>query len=292
MPGAGSEVVIRTPQPVWQVRARSLEFDHAPLLMGIVNATPDSFSDGGSFLAPEAAVDHALRLVAEGADIIDVGGESTRPGAEPVSAAEEIRRVIPVVRRIAELSRVILSIDTTKAEVARESIAAGAQIVNDISGLTFDPRMTQVCADTGVGVVCMHIRGTPQTMQHDPRYDDVVGEVRDFLAGRLAELAAEGIPCERVAVDPGIGFGKTSEHNIEILRHVSRFRELGRPVCIGHSRKRFLKRLLGRPVDERLFATVGVAVAVALQGADILRIHDVAAVHDAIAACRALFRVN
>jgi dihydropteroate synthase len=274
----------------WELRGRSLDFANIPLLMGIVNATPDSFSDGGRFLESETAVAQALRLVSEGADIIDVGGESTRPGAEPVSVVEELRRVVPVVRRISEQSPVLISIDTTKAEVAREALAAGAHIVNDISGLTFDAQMPRVCADTAAGVICMHIRGTPQTMQDDPRYDDVVGEIRDHLAERLEELEQQGIPRERVALDPGVGFGKTAEHNIEILSHIEQFRELRRPVCIGHSRKRFLKRLLGRDVDERLFATVGVAVAVALQGAEIIRVHDVAAARDAILACQAVLQ--
>ncbi|MSR56194.1 MAG: dihydropteroate synthase [Planctomycetaceae bacterium] len=256
--------------------------------MGIVNTTPDSFSDGGRFLETEAAVDQALRLVEEGADIIDIGGESTRPGAAPVPPEEELHRVVPIVRRMADLSRVLISIDTTKVVVAREAIAAGAHIVNDISGLAFDAEMPGLCAETGVGVVCMHIRGTPQTMQEDPHYDNVVVEVCDFLKQRLESLERQGIPRDRVAIDPGIGFGKTAEHNLELLSSIGRLRELGRPVCIGHSRKRFLKRLLGRPVDERLFATVGVSVAAVLLGAQIIRVHDVAASRDAILACQAI----
>ncbi len=260
--------------------------------MGIVNATPDSFSDGGRFDEPDAAAAHALNLVEQGADIIDVGGESTRPGAEPVSPEDELRRVVPVVRRIVENSPVLISVDTTKALVAREALAAGAHIVNDISGLTFDPEMARVCADSSAGVVCMHIRGTPRTMQDDPRYDDVVADVCGFLKGRLEELVRQGIARTRIAIDPGIGFGKTAEHNIDLLSHVDRLHELGRPVCIGHSRKRFLKRLLGRPVDERLFGTVGVAVAIALQGTEIIRVHDVTAARDAIVACRAILEWN
>jgi dihydropteroate synthase len=256
--------------------------------MGIVNVTPDSFSDGGQFLDSSAALEHALRLVEEGAEIIDVGGESTRPGAMPVATDDELRRVIPVVAQLAKQSPVLISIDTTKAEVARAALDAGAHIVNDISALTFDPAMASVCAAAGAGVVCMHIRGTPQTMQNDPQYDDVVADICSFLEGRLADLERQGIAREQVVVDPGVGFGKTAEHNVEILRHISRFRALGRPVCVGHSRKRFLKKLLGRPVDERLFATVGVSVAVALQGAAILRVHDVAATRDALLACQSL----
>lgn len=289
MPNEVSPTITATRRPTWVVRGQSLDLSTAPLLMGILNVTPDSFSDGGTCFESEAAVGRALQLVADGADVLDVGGESTRPGADPVSLVEELRRVVPVVQRIAEQSPVLISIDTTKSDVAREAVAAGAQIVNDISGLEFDPAMPQMCADLKVGVVCMHIRGTPKTMQDDPRYDDVVTEVHDFLSRRLTLLEQQGIPRERVAIDPGIGFGKSADHNIEILRQIGRFRELGRPVCIGHSRKRFLKRLVGRPIDERLFATVGVAVAVALQGAEIIRIHDVGAVRDAITACRAIY---
>jgi len=256
--------------------------------MGIVNATPDSFSDGGSFLEPAAAVDRALLLVGEGAQIIDIGGESTRPGAQPVAIDEELRRVIPVVELLARQSDVLISIDTTKSLVARAALDAGAHIVNDISGLMFDSEMPHVCAATGAGVICMHIRGTPQTMQDDPHYENVVEDVRGFLESRLIELEQMGISRRQVVTDPGIGFGKTAEHNLELLGNIGRFRSLGRPVCIGHSRKRFLNKLLGRPVDERLFATVGVAVAVALQGAAIVRVHDVAATHDAILACRAV----
>jgi len=272
----------------WIVRDRAVDFVAAPCLMGIVNVTPDSFSDGGNFLQPGAAVEHALRLVAEGAQIIDIGGESTRPGAARVSEDDELERVIPVVTLLAKQSPVLVSIDTTRAAVARAALDAGAHIVNDISGLTFDPEMPAVCASARAGVVCMHIRGTPQTMQDDPRYDDVVAEVCQFLQARLDDLERRGIARERVALDPGIGFGKTAAHNLKLLRNVGRLRGLGRPVCIGHSRKRFLKTLLARPVDERLFGTVGVSVAVALQGAEIIRIHDVAATRDAILACQAI----
>jgi len=286
------------PSEEWVVLGRTIELSQpanphsaipsAPWIMGIVNATPDSFSDGGDFLEPGAAVDRALLLVGEGAQIIDVGGESTRPGAHPVGIDEELRRVVPVVRNLAQQSDVCISIDTTKSQVARAALDAGAHIVNDISGLMFDPDMPHVCAAAGAGVICMHIRGTPQTMQDDPHYEDVVEEVRHFLEMRLTELERQGISRRHIVTDPGIGFGKTAEHNLEILGNISRFRSLGRPVCIGHSRKRFLKKLLGRPVDERSFATVGVSVAVALQGARIIRVHDVAATRDAILACRAV----
>ncbi len=278
--------------PVWIVRDRRVEITPLPWIMGIVNATPDSFSDGGQFLDSSRAVDQAQHLAEEGAQIIDVGGESTRPGAAPVAKADELRRVLPVVAELAKRSSVLISVDTTKADVARAALDAGAHIVNDISGLTFDPEMPAVCAAARAGVVCMHIRGTPQSMQEDPRYEDVVVEVCQFLERCLVELERQGIAREQVVIDPGIGFGKTASHNLEILGSIKRFRELGRPVCIGHSRKRFLKKLLGRPVDERSFGTVGVSVAVALQGAEILRVHDVAATRDAVLACQAVLTLN
>jgi dihydropteroate synthase len=278
----------RPEPPRWAVRGRVLTCEGPPLFMGIVNATPDSFSDGGQWFAAPAALERALQLVSEGADIIDIGGESSRPGARGVAVAEELRRVVPVIGELAGQSSVLISIDTTKAEVARAALSAGAHIVNDISGLTFDSEMKRVCADSAAGVICMHMQGTPETMQADPRYDDVVREVRDYLVARLDDLEQHGIPRERVALDPGIGFGKSAEHNVELLSHVGALRAAGRPVCIGHSRKRFLKRLLGREIDERLFATVGVAVAVALQKAEIIRVHDIAPVRDAVLACRAL----
>lgn len=275
------------PPAIWQLRSRLLNLSQTPVIMGIVNTTPDSFSDGGQFLDPTEAVDRALQLEAEGAGILDVGGESTRPGATPVPEIEEVRRVLPVIEKIVARSSLPISVDTTKAEVARLALAAGAEIVNDISGLTFDPRMPEVCAEAQAGVLCMHIQGTPQTMQQAPTYSEVVTEVVGFLRRRLEELRRAGIPPERVALDPGIGFGKTAAHNLELLRHIQTLRELGRPLCIGHSRKRFLQKLLGREVDERLFGTVGVSVAVALQGAELIRVHDVAASRDAITACRA-----
>jgi dihydropteroate synthase len=256
--------------------------------MGIVNVTPDSFSDGGQFLDPNRAIDQALQLVGEGADIVDVGGESTRPGAEPVSAEAEVRRVAPVIAGIVQRSDVLISIDTYKASVARAAIAAGAGIVNDVSGLSLDPGMIDLLAETEVGYVCMHMQGTPQTMQHDPHYDDVVREVCEFFEQRLCELEQAGVSRDRVVLDPGIGFGKTAEHNLQLLHNIAALRSLGRPVLIGHSRKRFLKRLLGRAVDERQAGTVGISIAVASQRADIIRVHDVAANRDALLAWRAI----
>jgi len=274
----------------WSIRGQIVLLRPAPWLMGIVNATPDSFSDGGKFLDSSLAVEHSLRLVDEGASIVDIGGESTRPGAEPVGIDEELRRVIPVVERVASQTKALISIDTTKARVAAEALAAGAHIVNDISGLTFDPEMPEVCAARGAGVICMHICGTPQTMQEDPRYENVVEEVFQFLRQRLADLERFGISLEQVVLDPGIGFGKTAEHNLQLLSSIGELRTAGRPLCIGHSRKRFLKKLLGRPIDERLFGSIGVAIAVALQGADIIRVHDVAPCRDALLACQAILQ--
>lgn len=272
----------------WRFRDRQYAMGRSPLLMGIVNVTPDSFSDGGQFFDDRAAVHHGLELAAHGADLLDVGGESTRPGSQPVALDEELRRVIPVVEGLAGETQVPISIDTTKAEVARRALAAGAAIVNDISGLTFDSEMTPVCRDTGAGVICMHMRGTPQTMQDDPRYDNVVEDVREFLHRRLEQMEQQGIPRERVVIDPGVGFGKTAQHNLELLSQIRRLRDLGRPVLIGHSRKRFLKAVLGRRVEERNCGTLGVAIAVAMQGADILRVHDVAATRDALLAWRTI----
>jgi len=268
----------------WSFGDRHYELGRLPLLMGIVNVTPDSFSDGGQFLDSEAAVAHALGLEAAGADLLDVGGESTRPQSEPVSREEELRRVIPVVARLVRETSVPISIDTTKAEVARQALEAGATIVNDVSGLTFDPQMPAVCGEAGAGVVCMHIQGTPQTMQEDPQYGDVVQDIRDHLNRRLADLQEQGIAAERIVIDPGIGFGKTAAHNLEILSSIRRLRELRRPVLIGHSRKRFLGKVLGRPVEERNSGSLGVAIAAAMQGADILRVHDVGATRDALLA--------
>jgi dihydropteroate synthase len=256
--------------------------------MGIVNTTPDSFSDGGQFLAAESAVTHALRLVDEGADIIDIGGQSTRPGSEPVSPDEELDRVMPVIESLRSQRDVLISIDTSKAEVARRAITAGANIVNDVTALRDDPAMIDVVNKCDVGVVIMHMQGTPKSMQAAPTYTDVVAEVRTFLAERLAWLAARGVSGDRVAVDPGIGFGKTAEHNLLLIRELNSLASLDRPVCLGHSRKRFIGTILNRPVDERLIGTVAVAIAGYQRGANILRVHDVAAVRDAIAMVRAI----
>jgi dihydropteroate synthase len=244
-------------------------------LMGVVNVTPDSFSDGGRYLDAQAAIRHGEELLGEGAEILDVGGESTRPGAEPVAADEELRRVVPVVEGLAG-SGVAVSIDTSKAAVAAAAIDAGAEIVNDVTALRGDPEMAALCAERGVGVVLMHMPGNPRTMQDDPRYDDVVDEVRAFLAARAEAAVGAGIAERRIWLDPGIGFGKTLEHNLELLRRLGELRELGRPLAIGTSRKSYIGGVDGSPVDDRIGGSVASSVLAAAEGADVLRVHDVA----------------
>ncbi|MCP4169690.1 MAG: dihydropteroate synthase [Fuerstiella sp.] len=257
--------------------------------MGILNVTPDSFSDGGLHNQIDNAVAHGIQLARDGAHVIDIGGESTRPGAAPVDVVEELTRTIPVVRMLAEQIDVPISIDTTKAEVARQALTAGAVIVNDISGLTFDSEMMSVCAEFDAAICVMHMKGTPQVMQQNPAYDDVVQQVTDFLQRRLSVCEQAGIDRTRICVDPGIGFGKTADHNLSLMRATSRIRKmLGRPILVGHSRKRFLSKLLGRTVEERNAGTAGVSVALAQNGADILRVHDVNATRDALTAWNAV----
>ena len=263
-----------------------------PLIMGVVNVTPDSFSDGGLFLDADAAVEHGLRLAREGADILDVGGESTRPGADPVSEDEELRRVVPVIERLAE-GDARLSIDTTKVTVARAAIAAGATLVNDVSALRFDPGMARLVAETGAGCCLMHMLGEPRTMQEDPRYDDVVSDVKGFLEERLAFAVSEGIDEERVWLDPGIGFGKTVEHNLELLRRLDEIVAIGRPVVVGTSRKSFLGKLVGgRDEGERLPGTIATNVLALERGASVFRVHDVAQNADALAVATATVRTD
>ena len=252
----------------------------APQLMGVVNVTPDSFSDGGEYLDPAAAVEHGLELVRDGAGILDVGGESTRPGAEPVGAEEELRRVLPVVEGLAEVATV--SIDTSKASVSYAAIEAGASIVNDVTALRGDPEMASLCAEREVTVVLMHMPGNPRTMQDDPRYEDVVDEVKAFLAERTEVAVAAGIEEERIWLDPGIGFGKTLEHNLELLRRLGELGELGRPLVIGTSRKSFIGKVDGSEVGERLGGTLASSVIAAAEGADVLRVHDVAEMAQAL----------
>lgn len=246
-----------------------------PCIMGVVNVTPDSFSDGGRFLAAEDALTQALALVREGAAIVDIGGESTRPGSEPVPAAEELERVLPVIEALADRVGVPISVDTTKAEVARRALAAGASLINDVSALRSDAGMLEVVAEAGCPVCLMHMKGQPKTMQDEPRYDSVVDEVLRFLEERMAFALANGLREDQIMVDPGIGFGKTVEHNLALLRDLHRFTVLGRPVVLGASRKRFLGAILGAEPGERIIGTVVTTVVGLLAGAHVFRVHDV-----------------
>ena len=252
-----------------------------PLLMGVINVTPDSFSDGGAFLDPEDAIAQGRRLVQEGAHVLDIGGESTRPGADPVSEDEELWRVKPVLEGLADTGAT-LSIDTMKPGVARAALQLGAGIVNDVTAFRFAPEMAALVAEAGVDCCLMHMLGEPRTMQLDPRYDDVVSEVKAFLEERLAFAVDEGVDEERVWLDPGIGFGKTIEHNLELLRRLDEIVAIGRPVVIGTSRKSFLGKLTGRDVAERLPATIATNVLAYERGAAVFRVHDVAEVADAL----------
>ncbi|MCH7618582.1 MAG: dihydropteroate synthase [Candidatus Marinimicrobia bacterium] len=259
-----------------------LEFNGRTHLMGILNVTPDSFSDGGMFFDKKTAVEHGIRLAGEGADIIDVGGESTRPRAEPVPLEEELKRVIPVIRELAGEVDVPISIDTYKSEVAKEAIEAGASIINDISGLRFDDRMAGLAAETGVALVVMHIKGTPRDMQVDPHYDDLLKEIGDYLS-RSIEIAVEaGVKKENVIIDPGIGFGKRIEDNFILIKNLEYFRALGQPLLIGPSRKSFLWKTLNVSTDETLEATAAATAASVLSGADLIRAHDVKEISKAI----------
>ena len=254
--------------------------------MGVVNVTPDSFSDGGRFLDSGAAIDHARRLIGEGADIVDVGGESTRPGAQPVVAAEELHRVLPVVRALRDAS-VPVAVDTLKPEVMRAAIAEGASIVNDVYALRMPGALDALCA-SDAGICLMHMQGEPRTMQAAPHYGDVVGEVKSFLQQRMAAAASAGISGARVAIDPGFGFGKTVEHNLELLRRLPELVELGVPVLVGLSRKSTLGAITGRPATGRLAASIAAALLAVQRGATIVRVHDVAATRDALAVLAAV----
>jgi len=258
--------------------------------MGILNVTPDSFSDGGLYADAPGALRHADAMVAAGAAIIDVGGESTRPGAAPVSAADEIRRVAAVIARLAEKGRVPVSVDTRNAEVAHAAVAAGASVINDITGFRH-PRMIEVAVGCDAGLVVMHMLGEPQTMQDDPRYGDVVDEVAAFLTGRTAALEAAGVARDRIVIDPGIGFGKTHDHNLELLRRLPEIASIGYPVLIGASRKRFIGNILGQEDPaSRACGSVGAAVYAVMRGASVVRVHDVAETVQALAVVSALGR--
>ncbi len=276
----------------WQLRTRRLEFGTCPLLMGIVNVTPDSFSDGGRFLGAEQAIEHALQLVADGADILDVGGESTRPYSEAVSEAEELRRVLPVIESLAKQVDVPISIDTSKSKVAQAALELGAEIVNDVTGLQGDPQMCQVVSELQSGVCVMHMQGTPQTMQDNPQYTNVVNEVADYLAERRDQLLVAGVEPARICLDPGIGFGKSHQHNLTLMASCGSFHELGCPLLVGHSRKGFLGKILGNKELDRTAATVGSALALAAQGVQIIRVHDIRPLREALLAFAAVGGVD
>ncbi len=272
-PGPASAAGGLTPAPVWRIRGAELTLDR-PLVMGVLNVTPDSFSDGGRHLDPDDAARRAEAMAEAGADLVDVGGESTRPGAEPVEAALEWERIGPVLERIEGLDLPV-SVDTTDGEVAERALEAGAAVLNDVSGLRFSPRIADLAAEAGAGLVLMHMRGDPRTMQADTSYGDLVGEVRSFLAGALQEAFARGCAPEQVALDPGIGFGKDAPGSLQLVARAGDFAVRGRPVLVGPSRKSFIGEVLDLPVDERLEGTLAACVLALARGARIFRVHDV-----------------
>jgi len=271
-------------------RGQTIAFNDRPLLMGIVNVTPDSFFDGGRYFDPQAAVAHAVRLVEEGADLLDIGAESTRPGAVPVEEFEERRRLIPVVTAVAKAVSVPISVDTSKAGVAKAAIDAGAIIVNDVTALGDDPAMVELIALSGAGVVLMHMQGTPQTMQKEPRYDDVVEDVEGFLAERVRFAMARGVAKQQIMLDPGIGFGKTLAHNLDLLAQLRAFTKSGFPLLVGPSRKAFIGHLVEQSGQDRAWGTAGVVALAVEQGANVLRVHDVAVMKDVIKVAAAISR--
>ncbi|HLZ33994.1 MAG TPA: dihydropteroate synthase [Nitrospira sp.] len=271
-------------------RQQIIGLDAGPLLMGIVNVTPDSFYDGGRFLNHQAAVAHALRLVEEGADLLDIGGESTRPGSAPVDEAEEVRRLIPVVTAVAKAVSVPISIDTSKAGVAKAALDAGAVIINDVTALRGDPAMADLIAETGAGLVLMHMQGTPRTMQQAPHYHDVVEEVGVFLAGRARFAMERGVAKSQILLDPGIGFGKVLVHNLDLLAQLRIFTKLGFPLLVGLSRKAFIGQLLNQPVQDRAWGTAAAVALAVEQGANVLRVHDVGAMRDVVKVAAAISR--
>jgi dihydropteroate synthase len=263
-----------TPKAI-KIGKRMFGFGKRTYIMGVLNITPDSFSDGGKYLKLEQAVEQAKRLWEEGADIIDVGGESTRPGARPISVQEEKKRVLPVIERLTRDNKYLISIDTTKAEVAEAALSSGAQMVNDISGLRFDPRLAKIVAKFKVPLCIMHIKGKPRKMQENPVYSDLMSEIINYLAEGLEIAKKNGILPEKIMIDPGIGFGKTLDHNLEILRHLQTLKGLGRPIMIGTSRKSFIGKTLGLPVEERGAGTAASVAIAIMNGADFIRVHDV-----------------
>ncbi len=252
-----------------------LDFEERTYIMGVLNVTPDSFSDGGKYYSFDRAVEHGLEMAEDGADILDVGGESTRPFSQRVSVQEEIDRVVPVIEALNKEVNLPISIDTYKSEVAKYALDAGASIVNDISALRFDPELGPLVAERGVPVILMHMKGRPEDMQKDPQYDDVVGEITEFLRDAVARATQSGIPKKHVVVDPGIGFGKTFDHNLVILRDLRRFEVLDRPLLVGTSNKSFIGHVLDRPVEERAVGTMATVAVAVMNGAHMVRVHDV-----------------
>ena len=273
---------------IWQCRNRVFRTAERPLIMGILNVTPDSFSDGGRYHDKNSAVEHGLQMVQDGADIIDVGGESTRPGAAPVSLDDELERVVPVVAALSRREDIVLSVDTMKSEVAERALASGAHIINDVSALSADPRMAAVAKAYGAGVILMHKLGCPRTMQAQALYADVVREVRDYLIARVDYAERLGLARSTLAIDPGIGFGKTAGHSVSLLAHLSALRTCGRPIVVGLSRKAFIGQMTGRDVEDRDAGTLGALAFCLGEGAQILRVHDVKAVRDVVQVLSAL----
>jgi len=274
-------------KPVWKIGGRNLDFNQSPIIMGILNVTPDSFSNGGRFYDPARAVEHALTMIEQGATIIDVGGESTRPGADPVSREEELERILPVIRGIRRASDTFISVDTYKSAVAEAALQAGADIVNDISSCTFDPEMIDLLRGKKCPVIIMHIKGTPKHMQQNPVYDDVIAEIYRFFESRISDLQQKGI--NEIIIDPGIGFGKRLEDNLRILRDLEDFKFLDKPLLIGTSRKSFIGRITGKDEDQRLSGTLASNLVSVINGADILRVHDVAEMDEALKIYRAIY---
>ncbi len=266
----------------WSLRVKQLEFGSLPKIMGILNVTPDSFSDGGVFFSPQAAIDRALHMEDEGADILDIGGESTRPYAESIDTENELKRVVPVLEALMGRLSIPISIDTSKATVAEAAIDLGAEIINDISGLELDSRMIEVARRSGCGLCAMHMQGTPQTMQDSPRYENVVQEILGYLKKRDDFLTSREIEPSKICLDPGIGFGKTHEHNLELLRSAELFHALQRPILVGHSRKGFIAKVIHNKQADRMPGSIGVSLAMAAKAIQILRIHDVLATRQAL----------
>lgn len=289
--GAGKgKKIVNESRASWLCRNRTVKFESGVMLMGVLNMTPDSFSDGGRYLDKEKAVERATGMIEEGADIIDIGGESSRPGSLPVGADVEMGRVLPVIEQLRSKTDRLISVDTRDSAVAEAALKAGADIINDISALESDKHMADVARRHNAGLILMHKKGEPHVMQANPQYGDVVAEVSDYLQKRVKFLTGEGIAVDTMAVDPGIGFGKTAEHNLKLIAHIDKLRECGRPIVVGLSRKRFLGQLTGRGVDERLAASLGALAYCLLNGANVMRVHDVKESRDVLLVLNAICR--